>query len=121
MSYVGSEIEFELSSADAQAGPVIVMREAGSRATRALAANERVIIHSVNCVVGAAITATLAANTDGDGDVDDGDRMAVFGQGSHTFEFGGIGMAGALGVTPIVDASGAGQITLTGTGVIVKG
>jgi hypothetical protein len=117
----GSPIEYEFSSADAQTADAIVLREAGSRTERVLAANERVIIHSVNAVVGAAITVTLAANPAGDGGIDTGDRMAVFGQGSHTFWFGGIGMAGAPGITPIVKASGAGQIDMTGTGVIVKG
>lgn len=117
----GSPVEFEFSSADASTAAPLVLREAGSNAARALAANERLILTSLNAVIGAAITVRIIADTDGDGDVDAGDSMSILGQGSHSHEFGCHGMSGALGVMPKVIASGAGQIDMTGTGVIVKG
>lgn len=115
----GEPIEFEFVSSDASTAAPIVLRTAGSRTSRTLESTERVIVTNINAVIGA-ITVNLIADSDADGDVDDGDRMAVLGEGAHSPDFGCAGICGAMGILPKVIASGAGAISITGVGVIVR-
>lgn len=124
MKMIGTPVEFEFSSADASTAAVIVLREAGARASRSLAANERLIVQGLTAVIAAGATPVkMIADTDGDGDVDAGDLMAVLHTGYNDFTIGGTGqgIAGTKAVMPKIKAAGAGQIDISGVGVIVLG
>ncbi len=123
----GEPVEFEFSSADASTAAPIVLRNSGGRDSRTLEADERLVIEQVSGYILQAasaevdITAVLTADTDGDGDLDAGDLMAVFGGGALAHDFTPSGMSGTLGVMPKVLASAAGLIRITGNGYIMKG
>lgn len=122
---IGEPVEFEVSSADASTAVPFVIRAAGSRATRTLAANEMLLIQSFTAfleVGDGSNSARVIADTDGDGDYDAGDLIAAFGEGPTAADFCGTGngICGAPGVVPKVLAAAAGQIDLAGVGVIVK-
>lgn len=128
MSHVrGEPVEFEVSSADASGTDVVlVMRTAGGRDSRTIAAGERLVIESVNGYIIAAdaasarITAVIHADTDGDGDLDAGDLMVAFGGGAFHALFPQ-GMAGTLGRMPKVLATASGLVRLAGTGYVMQG
>lgn len=126
MSGRGDPVEFEFNSADASTAAALVLRQSGDRSSRTLASGERFVMEQLVAHIVAAdassahITAVITADTDGDGDLDAGDLMAVIGGGSVHASFPN-GMAGALGVIPKVLASASGQIYIAGTGYIMQG
>lgn len=116
----GEPVEFEFSSADASSAAVLVMRSSGLRASRALAANERLIIHGFSGVIAAGANPTkIIGDADADGNVDAGELMAVLGTGVNNMA--DMEMAGEKGAMPKVKAAGAGQVDIAGWGVVVTG
>lgn len=116
----GEPVNIEFSSADAStAAEVTLSTNDGS--TRTLAANEVLLVDSLNAAVGTGVTATVIDDADGDGAVDAKERIAVFAEGNGNAYFGCEGRGGKVGVTPKVKGSGAGQIDITGSGRIIKG
>jgi hypothetical protein len=115
----GSYVKLEFNSADASSAAKVSLYD-DQQDSVTLGANELLIIDSLNIRVGAAITVDVFADDDGDDTVDAGERLALVGQGSFVFEFPKEGLSCPTGVVPDVKASGAGAVTLVGTGRIIN-
>lgn len=119
----GDPIQFEFSSADATTAAPLVIRDAGGL-THTLNANERVYIQTLNIQAAAGTgTVTIFDDRDGDGVADAGERMLLVGEGFSNVPFVGTdeGTAGGVGRVPKVQAVAAGQISITGIGIIRRG
>lgn len=116
----GELIEFELSSTDVTTAAALTLRESGATVSRTLGADERLVIHDITIAAATAtVLITVIRDTDEDGDIDAGDRMFAVLPGNTSIDTK-IGAAGAKGVVPKVIASVAGQVSVTGRGVIVQ-
>jgi hypothetical protein len=121
----GEPVEMELIDSDPSAGSELVLRAAGDRAERGLAADERLIVETIAAVLGNNKTASLVASLTDNGTnaptIPAGAFMAPLGPGVNFLDFShtvGGGMSGDKGRIPLVIGDG---VALTGTGVIVKG
>jgi len=115
----GDSISIQFSSADATTAAAVVLYDANG-GVRTLAANERLLIDTLTGTLAAAVTLAEVFTDDGDGNVEAGERIASFGANSGCFDGGAEGYPAEVGQTPKVKAAGAGQVTVTGTGRIVK-
>lgn len=121
----GESVSFEFSSADAQTTAAMTIKDSNG-ATRTLTSNERVLIDSLTGQAvqddtdpSTDIRVTVLGDYDAGSDVDAGERVWVF-SGSSVFDGGAEGYSLKAGFTPSVDASGAGQVDINGTGRIIK-
>ena len=119
MSCPGRYIKIEFDSTDASTAAAVVLYDDQQNVVT-LGSDEMLRIDSLNISVAADITVEVFADADGDGAVDDGERLAEVGQGTHLLEFDKEGLACPTGVTPSVHASGAGGIVLIGTARLFK-
>lgn len=118
---VGRTIRIQFSSADASTAAAVSLYDDNDAAVT-LAANERLLIDTIDANVAAAVTlVTLFSDGNADGTVNVGERIAAFGANSGFFQGGEEGYCLPIGKTPRVRASGAGQVDLTGSARIVIG
>lgn len=124
--YVGDPVVFELNTADAAAAALpISIRNAGGGA-RTLAADERLIIQTVNVMCATGIAPVyMFDDVDGDGVLDAGELLMPFSTGISMVNIVIVGTDNGIscskGLVPKVKSNSAGQIYLAGTGCIVKG
>lgn len=117
----GQSVSIEFVSADASTAAAVTLKDS-TGATRALAANEILLIDTLTAALATAVLLVqVFADIDGDSSVDAGELLASFapGNGASRFSGGKEGQAVTVGVTPSVKASGAGVVNITGTGRIV--
>jgi len=119
----GEPIEFDLNTSNATAAVPLVLRSHGDGAERVLAANERMIIYNLGIYANSSVgTAVIFADHDGDGLVGTYEALLRFVGTAQNEQFASVlGWAGAIGQIPLVVSLGAGLLTITGQGVIVKG
>lgn len=122
---IGSPVQFELDPTDATTAQPILIRSAGNGAgTYTLAADERLILQTVNILVAAGVgRVTIFDDVNGDGNVANGERLLVVGEGYSAVIFRGTdgGTAAGKGRVPKMKAENAGNIDMVGVGAIVKG
>lgn len=117
---IGDPVEFEFTSVDATTAAAISIREPGTPTLRVLGDGERLIILSVTSFIADAVVDAAIFNDVSDtGLVAAGELMYRTGPGNNSVEFLG-GMAAEKGGTPKVLSAVAGQVTFTGTGVIIN-
>lgn len=126
MQKSGDYVAIEFHSTDASSAAAITIKDANG-VTRTLAANERLLIDSLegNAVLAASdpstdITITLFGDYNANSSVDVGERIWVF-QGSAVFDGGVEGYSVRTGFTPKVIASTSGLVDINGVGRIVIG
>lgn len=116
----GELIEIEFSSTDVTTAAELSFRTAGEFTARTLAADERIILRDLVILAdNPSALVTIFSDADDDNAIDSMERMVVVGEGTHTMNFP-CGVSGAKGIVPHVIASGIAQVSITGTGVIVK-
>jgi|GEM_PF-3446646 len=116
----GRFVRIEFYSADAQAAAAVKLYdEDGNEVT--LAANERLLIDTLNLFGVAAVTsAILFDDRAANGTPAAGEYIAVFGNGSNHFEGGPEGFACMKGAAPKVKAAAAGIVSVSGSGHIIQ-
>lgn len=120
MAKPGIPVTFEFSSADATtAAPFIIYNEDGTVVT--VASDERLIVDGLggNIVTGAGEVIVLG-DTDADGAVDPGERVAAMTNINCSVTFDDEGRVGKPGIGLKAKAAVAGQVTIIGGGRIVK-
>ena len=120
MSCPGESVGLEFQSADATTAAAITLKDANN-VTRTLLSSERLLIDTVSMTLAAAVLqAELINDTDADGNVDAGERIASFGPNCGNFVAGEEGVSCNAGTTPKVKAAQAGIVILNGSGRIVN-
>jgi hypothetical protein len=117
---VGERVHFELSSADVTTAAVIVVYD-NDGATRAIGTTERLVITDLSVACAAAMTLDVFTGVGAAAAA--GERLftviATAQDGKQTFDLG-VPAYCRRGVTPKVKASAAGQVTVIGTGVVLR-
>lgn len=118
----GQTVRIVFSSADAQTAAVLSLYGPDGAAVT-LSGRSRLWVTNLLIAVTGALTVDLFTDANSDGTVDAAERMAnVIGIAALTtcwaMNFTGEGSPGAPGLVPKVKASAAGQVTITGTGVV---
>ena len=114
----GETVSIEFTSADASTAAAVTIKDS-DLVTRTLASNERLLIDSLNANIATGVTVSVINDTDADGNIDAGERIAELSINTVVAEFGAEGFSCKTGFTPKVKASGAGAVTITGMGRIV--
>lgn len=121
MDLRGEVIHGEFSSADARVAAAVSLYDGDGRA-RALAATERLVVTDVVMVAAAKMALTIFSDNDGDGAVDNGERILAGSVGDN----GGVAMSFVTtpryckrGIVPKVKSDTAGQVDVVLTGFIL--
>lgn len=117
----GKYVKLELNSSNASSATAVNMYDDQFNAV-SLQDHEQLRVLTLNLMVLDQISVQVFADENDDDAVDDGERVAVGDQGTHTvsFEHETMGLACPNGVGLSVLASGAGDFLLVGVGRIIN-